>query len=116
MTDGLSVYDQLPAAGYDHRAHVITTGGEIARLELDHVHLVISLLMATLTISITLRLFGKLTPSMHLGRELQKGNIAVGLLLSSVVIVSTFYVAAGLSSLSKALVPQPSIGRIEIQK
>jgi len=44
VTDGLSVYDQLQAAGYDPRAHVITTGGEIARQALDHVHLVISLL------------------------------------------------------------------------
>jgi transposase-like protein len=44
VTDGLSVYDHLKAAGYDHQAHVITHGGEIARQELDHVHLVISLL------------------------------------------------------------------------
>lgn len=44
VTDGLSVYDHLQAAGYDHQAHVITTGGELARQELDHVHLVISLL------------------------------------------------------------------------
>jgi transposase-like protein len=44
VTDGLSVYDQLKAAGYDHHSHVITTGGKIARQELDPVHLVISLL------------------------------------------------------------------------
>ncbi len=44
VTDGLSVYDHLQAAGYDHQAHVLTTGGELARQELDHVHLVISLL------------------------------------------------------------------------
>lgn len=44
VTDGLSVYDQLKAAGFDHHPHVITTGGETARSELDHVHLVISLL------------------------------------------------------------------------
>jgi transposase-like protein len=44
VTDGLSVYDTLTNAGFDHRPHVITTGGEAARQELDHVHLVISLL------------------------------------------------------------------------
>ncbi len=44
VTDGLTVYDQLKAAGFDHHSHVITTGGETARSELDHVHLVISLL------------------------------------------------------------------------
>ena len=44
VTDGLSVYDHLQAAGFAHQAHVLTTGGETARQELDHVHLVISLL------------------------------------------------------------------------
>jgi transposase-like protein len=44
VTDGLSVYDRLKAAGYKHHPHALTTGGENARQELDHVHLVISLL------------------------------------------------------------------------
>ena len=44
VTDGLSVYDRLKAAGFNHQPHAITTGGETARSELDHVHLVISLL------------------------------------------------------------------------
>jgi len=44
VTDGLSVYDPLQAAGFDHRRHVQTTGGTAAREQLDHVHLVISLL------------------------------------------------------------------------
>ena len=44
VTDGLSAYDHLGALGVDHRPHVIKTGGEVAREELDHVHLVISLL------------------------------------------------------------------------
>lgn len=44
VTDGFSVYDRLSAKGYDHRPHVVSTGGELARQQLDHVHLVISLL------------------------------------------------------------------------
>jgi transposase-like protein len=44
VTDGLAVYDRLKTAGFNHHSHVITTGGEPARQELDHVHLVISLL------------------------------------------------------------------------
>jgi len=44
VTDGLSVYNNLKAAGFDHRPHVVSTGGETARMQLDHVHLVISLL------------------------------------------------------------------------
>jgi len=44
VTDGLSVYDKLATKGYDHRSNVVSTGGELARQQLDHVHLVISLL------------------------------------------------------------------------
>jgi transposase-like protein len=44
VTDGLAVYDKLKTVGFDHRPHILRTGGEIARQELDHVHLVISLL------------------------------------------------------------------------
>jgi len=44
VTDGLSVYDRLAAKGYQHQPHVASTGGELARQQLDHVHLVISLL------------------------------------------------------------------------
>jgi len=44
VTDGLSVYNKLKAVGVDHHPHVIRTGGEIASQQLDHVHLVISLL------------------------------------------------------------------------
>jgi len=41
VTDGLSIYDKIATKGYDHRPHVVSTGGELARQQLDHVHLVI---------------------------------------------------------------------------
>lgn len=43
VTDGLAIYDKLGAAGFDHRPQVGKTG-EAERKQLDHVHLVISLL------------------------------------------------------------------------
>ena len=80
-------------------------------------HLGLSLLLAVITISVTLRLFGKLVRRhMRPGEELQKGNIAVGIVLASVVLVAALYVGEGVSAVSKALVPQPSIGQIEIMK
>lgn len=77
-------------------------------------HLAISMLLAVISISVTLRLFGRLTSRMEEGKELQKGNVAVGILLSSVVLVSSLYIRDGVSALSKALTPQPSIGRIQV--
>lgn len=80
-------------------------------------HLGLSMLLAVITISVTLREFGRLTRErLHCGQELQKGNIAVGVLLASVVLVAAFYVGEGVSAVSSALVPQPSIGQIEILK
>jgi uncharacterized membrane protein YjfL (UPF0719 family) len=79
-------------------------------------HLSISMLLAVISISVTLRMFGRLERELRAGKELQKGNVAVGVLLSAVVIISSMYVREGVSALSKALTPQPSIGRIEIGK
>lgn len=79
-------------------------------------HLIMSLVLALLTISITLRLFGRLTRRFRAGQELQKGNMAVGVLLSAVVVVAALYVGEGVSSLSKALVPQPTLSRVQIMR
>jgi uncharacterized membrane protein YjfL (UPF0719 family) len=79
-------------------------------------HLMMSLVLALMTISITLRLFGRIPRHFRPGKELQKGNMAVGVLLSAVVVVAALYVGEGVSALSKALVPQPSIGRVQILK
>ena len=80
-------------------------------------HIVITLVLAMLTISITLRLFGTMIRSrMNAGKELEKGNGAVGILLACVVLIATTYVGNGIDAMSKSLVPQPSIGQIEIME
>ncbi len=79
-------------------------------------HLSISMMLAVVSISVTLRMFGRLEKELHAGKELQNGNVAVGVLLAAVVVISSMYVREGVSALSKALTPQPSIGRIEIGK
>jgi uncharacterized membrane protein YjfL (UPF0719 family) len=79
-------------------------------------HLTLSMTLAVLSISITLRMFGRLERELRAGKELQGGNVAVGIVLSAVVLISSMYVREGVAALSKALTPQPSIGRIEIGK
>jgi uncharacterized membrane protein YjfL (UPF0719 family) len=79
-------------------------------------HLAISMALAVVSISVTLRMFGRLERELRAGKELQQGNLAVGILLAAVVVISSMYVREGVSALSKALTPQPSIGRIEIGK
>jgi uncharacterized membrane protein YjfL (UPF0719 family) len=79
-------------------------------------HLFMSFFLAVITISFSLRLFGRLGRRMHLGQELEKGNVAVGILLAGAIFIVSNLVAEGVSSLSRSLMPQPSIGRIEIMK
>lgn len=79
-------------------------------------HLAASMALAVFSISLTLRLFGRLTKHLQEGKELQRGNVAIGILLSSVVLVSSMYVRDGVSALMKALTPQHSIGRIQVLK
>lgn len=49
VTDGLSIYENVEAAGFVHQPHVVSSGGDAARTQLEHVHLVISLLKRWLT-------------------------------------------------------------------
>lgn len=79
-------------------------------------HLVMSFAISAFTISFTLRLYGRLTVRIKEGEELKKGNVSVGIMLASVLVVVALYVSEGIGSLSKALIPQPSIGRVEIMR
>ncbi|MHB2026701.1 MAG: DUF350 domain-containing protein [Elusimicrobiota bacterium] len=87
-------------------------------LWLTTAHLTLSLLLAVLTISVTLRVFGRLTRARNWrpGEQLQKNNIAVGLILASVVIIAAMYVGDGVGALSSSLLPQPTMGHIRIMR
>lgn len=94
--------------------HQSLNGWDIALYAVSHI--VVSFFFAVFTISFSLRLFGKFCSHLHLGNELKKGNVAVGILLAGVVFVVCLYVRDGVGSLSKALMPQPSIGQVQIMK
>lgn len=65
---------------------------------------------AVITISFSLRLFGRLTRRIKEGRELQLGNPAVGTVLAAVVFVVALFVSDSMGSVTKALVPQAPLG------
>ena len=81
------------------------------------IHVTVALIMAVFTISVALRLFGKMTrKAMHAGKELQNGNVAVGLVLSAVVLIAALFVGSGVNSVSRALVPQLKIAQVEVME
>lgn len=102
------------------RMHMLAPSSEneslLSIFALIAAHLAVSMMLAVVSISVTLRMFGRLERELRAGKELQAGNVAVGVLLSAVVLISSLYVREGVSALSKALTPQPSIGLIQIQK
>lgn len=77
-------------------------------------NLVLAYLIVIATLSVSLRLFGKLarTKKTRPGIELEKGNLAIGVILSSYVLIISMFVGDGVRALSKALVPKPSIGHM----
>ena len=82
--------------------------GTVAALAVAQIVLVFA--AAIITISLSLRLFGKLTRNIREGRELQLANPAVGTILAAVVLVVAMFVADSMSSVTKALVPQAPLG------
>jgi uncharacterized membrane protein YjfL (UPF0719 family) len=89
-------------------------GWELVLLMLGH--LVLVFVVAVYTISLSLRFWGRLTPGINEGEELKKGNASVGIVLAGVVAVMAIFISDGISRLTKSLIPQPSIGHLEIQR
>ena len=76
-------------------------------------HLVLVFVIATFTLSLSLRFWGRLTPHVQNGAELKRGNFSVGIVLTGVVLVVALFMSEGISRLTKSLIPQPSVGQVE---
>lgn len=91
------------------------SGAEVALIACGHIVLVFA--VAIFTISLGLRIWGRLARgAMVWGAELKKGNVAVGIVLAGVVLVLASFMSEGVSHLTKSLIPQPSLGQVEIME
>ncbi|MBI5242822.1 MAG: hypothetical protein HY922_03940 [Elusimicrobia bacterium] len=79
-------------------------------------NLVLAFFIVVATMSLSLRLFGRLvrTEKMRAGAELEKGNVAVGILLATVVAIVSIFVGDGVKALSKVVLPVPAAGAMRI--
>jgi uncharacterized membrane protein YjfL (UPF0719 family) len=87
-------------------------GWEVIALVFAHLGAVF--FVAVTTISLALRFWGKLTTNIREGAELARGNTAVGIVLAGVVLVVSMFMSDAVSRLTKSLIPQPTIGHVEI--
>lgn len=74
------------------------------------IQIVLVFVTAVISISFSLRLFGRLTRRIKEGRELQMGNPAVGTILAAVVFVVALFVSDSMSGLTRSLVPETPLG------
>jgi len=81
-------------------------------------NLALAFFIVVTTLSFSLRVFGRLarTKDTRPGKELFKENVAMGVILSSVVLIVSLFVGEGVGALSKALIPQPSVGRLQMME
>jgi uncharacterized membrane protein YjfL (UPF0719 family) len=103
----LMLADPQPGAGRHWKLGLYAAG-----------NLALAFVIVVATLSFSLRLFGRLskTKETRPGKELEKGNLAVGLILSSVVLIVSLFVGEGVQALSKALLPKPAAGRMQIMR
>ncbi|MEK7744176.1 MAG: DUF350 domain-containing protein [Elusimicrobiota bacterium] len=102
-----------------HLSPGIASGGDPWRLALIAAgNLVLAFVVVVATMSFSLRVFGRLTRSkgMRAGKELEKGNVAVGILLAAVVFIVSLFVGEGVKALSKAIMPRPSSGMMRVME
>ncbi len=96
-----------------YTAPIVDLGGlEILAFVAGHLFLVFFVAVASL--SLALRCWGRLTAPLQNGDQLRRGNTAVGVVLAGVVLVVSLFMSDGVSRLTKALIPQPSMGQVKI--
>ena len=93
-----------------------TNRGALALYALGN--LVLAFVIVVFTLSFSLRVFGRLarTKDTRPGKELERGNVAMGVILSSFVLIVSLFVGEGVSSISKARIPRPNVGRMQMMR
>ena len=116
LAGGLIVREGIYPVMNIARLHFTTPQAEFAAWQMALLaagHVVLVFVIATFTLSLSLRFWGRLTPRVQNGQELQRGNFSVGIVLTGVVLVVALFMSEGISRLTKSLIPQPSMGQVE---
>jgi uncharacterized membrane protein YjfL (UPF0719 family) len=69
--------------------------------------------LALITTWIAIRIFEAMTRGIDEMAEIRRGNLAVAILLSAVIVVVAFFTQIGISALASSLVPQTPLGEVK---
>jgi len=78
-------------------------------------YVVLAGLLALICILFSLWLFSKLTPKIDQYEEIKENNVAVALFMGLMIIGICLLVSAGVSGLTRSLIPFPRVGSIPLQ-
>ncbi|HEX4048886.1 MAG TPA: DUF350 domain-containing protein, partial [Elusimicrobiota bacterium] len=56
---------------------------------------VLMVVMSAFVIALTYRIFVKANPDFHMGHEIKKGNLSVGILMAAILISASYILMAG---------------------
>ncbi len=91
-----------------------TAGAVFRFLALSVGYLLLSGLLAVAGIFFCFWLFDRLTPRIHQYEEIKKGNIAVAVFMALLIIGVSLLLSAGVSGLTRALIPFPEVGTVRL--
>lgn len=78
-------------------------------------YILITAILALASILFSFWLFNKITPRLDHYEEIKKNNIAVAIFVGFFVVSIAILMSAGVSGLTKALIPFPSVGSVAIR-
>ncbi|MBI4423950.1 MAG: DUF350 domain-containing protein [Elusimicrobia bacterium] len=77
-------------------------------------HLVLGFMVTIASIELSLRVFERLSTRFDEDEEIARGNTAIAIVMAGVVLVTSSYLQEGVSSLTKALIPRPVLGKVRV--
>ena len=77
-------------------------------------HLVLGFLLSVGTVQVALRTFSRINRELDEDAEIARGNVAVAVIMATVVIIVAMFMQQGVGSVTKSLIPQPKLGGMRL--
>jgi uncharacterized membrane protein YjfL (UPF0719 family) len=77
-------------------------------------HLFFGFLLAVGCVQFAMKFFSRLNNDINEIEQIQKGNLAVAVIMGSVIVIVALFMEEGVSALTKSLIPQPELGELRI--
>lgn len=77
-------------------------------------HLLLGFLLSVGTVQVALKTFNHLNRELDEDVEIARGNTAVAVIMSAVVVIVAMFMQQGVGAVTKSLIPQPKLGTLRL--